>query len=138
VITPGVRIQDGPYFDYVGTSNTNSNAFLFEATRLMFRSNPIFRGTAVGRPGAEDQQVFSVLSALGLFDFHGSRAKHLVQVQLIKRRFFRAFQLVGRIGWKALLSRKRSFPPRIRSQGHLPTLERETTPDPRHTRAERK
>jgi 4-hydroxy-3-polyprenylbenzoate decarboxylase len=138
LIKPGVRVQDGPYFDYVGTANTSFNAFLFEATRLMFRSSPIFRGTAVGRPGAEDQQVFSVLSELGLFDFHGSRPKHLIQAQLIKRRFFRAFQLVGRIGWKGLVSRKKSFPPRVRSQAQLPTMERETTPDPRHTRVERK
>jgi 4-hydroxy-3-polyprenylbenzoate decarboxylase len=123
LIKPGVRVQDGPYFDYVGTANTNFNAFLFEATRLMFRSNPILRGTAVGRPGGEDQQLFSVLSELGLFDFHGLRPKHLIQAQLVKRRFFRAFQLVGRIGWKALVSRKKSFPPRVPSQVHLPTSE---------------
>jgi UbiD family decarboxylase len=115
LIKPGVRVQDGPYFDFAGAANTNPNAFLFEATRLMFRSNPIFRGTAVGRPGAEDQQVFSLLSQLGLFDFHGRRPKHLVLAQLIKRRFFRAFQLAGRIGWKALVRGKKSFPPRVPS-----------------------
>ena len=80
LIKPGVRVQDGPYFDYVGTPNTSFDAFLFEATRLMFRSNPIFRGTAVGLPGAEDQQILSVLSELGLFDFHQSWPKRLVQI----------------------------------------------------------
>ena len=115
VIEPHVRVEDGPYFDYVGTANTNPNAFLFEATRLMFRSNPIFRGTAVGRPGAEDQQVFSVLSALGLFDFHGSRPKHQLLAHLIKRRFFRAFQLAGRMGWKSLRKSLKISPPRVPS-----------------------
>ncbi len=103
LIKPGVRVQDGPYFDYAGTANTNPYAFLFEATRLMFRTNPIFRGTAVGRAGAEDQQVFSVLSELGLFDFHGSRPKHHILAYLVKRRFFEAFQLAGRTGWKNLM-----------------------------------
>jgi 4-hydroxy-3-polyprenylbenzoate decarboxylase len=112
VIKPRVRVDDGPYFDYVGTANTNSNAFLFEATRLSFRSDPIFRGTAVGRPGAEDQQVFSVLSALGLFDFHGSRPKHHIQAHLVKRRFFSAFQFVGRMGWKNLRKSLKISPPR--------------------------
>jgi hypothetical protein len=41
---------------------TNPNAFLFEATQLMFRSNPIFRGTSIGVPGAEDHQLFAFLN----------------------------------------------------------------------------
>lgn len=97
-IKPGVRVQDGPYFDYAGKPNTNSNAFLFEATRLTFRNNPIFRGTAVGVAGAEDQQLFSVLAGLGLVDFHGSRQRQVIQNQLLKKRLFRAFQWAGRIG----------------------------------------
>jgi len=138
LIKPGVRVQDGPYFDYVGTPNTSLDAFLFEATRLMFRSDPIFRGTAVGLPGAEDQQLFSVLSELGLFDFHGSRPKHLVQAQLVKRRLFRAFQLVGRVGWKALPSREKSVPALARSQTQSPSPGRETPPDLPYTPAGRK
>jgi len=108
IVKPGVRVSDGPYFDYVGASNTNPQAFLFEAKRLMFRNNPIFRGTAVGMAGAEDQQIFAVLARLGLFDFHGSRAKHLLQAELLKRRLFRMFQLVGSIGWKTLTGGKRA------------------------------
>jgi UbiD family decarboxylase len=97
-IRPGVRVQDGPYFDYAGKPTTNPKAYLFEATRLSFRTNPIFRGAAIGRPGAEDQQLFSVLSELDLFDFHGSRLRQKLQAQLIKRRLFRSFQFAGRIG----------------------------------------
>ena len=32
-IHPGIRVQDGPYFDYCGIPNTNPQAVLFEATR---------------------------------------------------------------------------------------------------------
>jgi UbiD family decarboxylase len=96
-ILPGERATDGPYFDYAGKPNTNPHAYVFQATRLTFRDDPIFRGSAIGRPGAEDQQLFSVLSELGLLDFHGSRARQAVQRHLIKNRLFRAFQLAGRI-----------------------------------------
>jgi len=98
IIRPGVRVKDGPYFDYAGVATTNQKAFLFEATRLMYRNNPVFRGSAIGQPAAEDQILLSVLSGLNLFDFHGSRAKRFVQAQLLKGRFFRMFQLAGRIG----------------------------------------
>jgi 4-hydroxy-3-polyprenylbenzoate decarboxylase len=97
LIQPGERAKDGPYFDYAGTPNTNPGAYVFQATRLMFRNRPIFRGSAIGRPGAEDQQLFAVLAELGLLDFHGSRARHAVQKCLIRKRLFRAFQLAGRI-----------------------------------------
>lgn len=97
-IKPGVRVQDGPYLDYAGKPNTNPHAFLFEADRLTFRNNPIFRGTAVGVPGAEDQQLFSVLAELNLVDFHGSRRRQQIQNQLLRRRLFRTFQWVGRVG----------------------------------------
>jgi UbiD family decarboxylase len=98
LIQPGVRVQDGPYFDYTGKPNTNPNAFLFEATHLMFRSNPIFRGTSIGAPGAEDHQLFAFLAELNLVDFHGSRVKQVVQDLLLKQRLFRTFQLVGKMG----------------------------------------
>jgi len=101
LIQPGVRVQDGPYFDYTGKPNTNPNAFLFEATQLMFRSNPIFRGTSIGVPGAEDHQLFALLAELKLRDFHGSRVKQLVQDLLLKRRLFRTFQLAGKLGAKS-------------------------------------
>jgi len=97
-IQPGVRVQDGPYFDYTGKTNTNPNAFLFEATQLMFRSNPIFRGTSIGAPGAEDHQLFAFLAELNLVDFHGSRVKQRVQNLALKQRLFRTFQYLGKIG----------------------------------------
>jgi UbiD family decarboxylase len=98
LIQPGVRVQDGPYFDYTGTLNTNPNAFLFEATRLAFRSNPIFRGASIGLPGAEDHQLFAFLAELNLVDFHGSWVKQVLQDSLLKQRHFRTFQLVGKMG----------------------------------------
>lgn len=97
-IHPGVRVQDGPYFDYYGRPNTNPGAFLFEATRVMHRDNPVFRGTAIGKPGAEDHQLFAFLAQLGLVDFHGSRLKQMVQNYLWKRRSFETLQKVGRLG----------------------------------------
>jgi UbiD family decarboxylase len=98
VIRPGVRVTDGPYFDYAGKTNVNPNAFLFEVNRVMFRNEPIFRGSSVGLPGGEDHQLFAFLSALGLVNFHGRRSRQVIQNQLLRRRLFRAFQLVGRVG----------------------------------------
>jgi UbiD family decarboxylase len=98
IIKPGVRVQDGPYFDYAGKPSTNKNAFLFEATRLLFRNNPIFRGTSIGGPGAEDHQLFALLAKLDLVDFHGAPAKQWVQNQFLKMRLFRPFQFAGSLG----------------------------------------
>jgi 4-hydroxy-3-polyprenylbenzoate decarboxylase len=97
-ITPGIRVQDGPFLDYAGIPNTNPNAHIFEVTALLFRNDFIFRGTAVGRPGAEDHILYSVLSSLGLADFHGSRIRHAIQNFLLRRHAFKIFQLTGRIG----------------------------------------
>ena len=97
-LVPGVRVLDGPYFDYAGKATSNPRAYLFEASRIMFRNNPIFRGAIVGHPYAEDLQLFSVLSEVGLFDFHGSRLRRALQILFLKEGLFRAFQLAGRIG----------------------------------------
>jgi len=97
-ILPGVRAVDGPYFDYAGKATTNPQAFVFEATRLSYRRSPIFRGAVVGHPGAEDLQLFSVLSEVGLFDFHGSRARRALQILFLRGGLFRGFQWAGRVG----------------------------------------
>lgn len=104
-IQPDVRVQDGPYFDYTGKTNTNPRAYLFVATRVTFRNDPIFRGTSIGMPGAEDHQLFALLAELGLVDFHGSRLKQAAQNLLLRRRLFRGFQLAGELG--AMLSGKK-------------------------------
>lgn len=97
-IHPGVRVQDGPYLEYYGRPHTNPQAFLFEATRLMYRENPIFRGSAVGKAGAEDHQLFAFLAQLKLLDFHGARMKQKLQNYFWKRRAFRTAQMVARMG----------------------------------------
>lgn len=96
VIDPNLRVTDGPFLDYAGIVNTNHNAYRFEVTGIMHRNNPIFRGAAVGCPGAEDHVLFSFLSQFGLVDFHGSRLRQKVQNYLLKKRAYRTFQLSGR------------------------------------------
>ena len=103
-VHPNVRVEDGPYFDYYGRPNTNRDAFLFEATRVMHRDDPIFRGCAIGTPGAEDHQLFAFLAQLKLVDFHGSRLKQKVHNFLWKRRAFSALQTVGK--WSAELRKR--------------------------------
>lgn len=85
-IRPDVRVQDGPYFDYTGNTSTNPRAFLFEANRLMFRNDFIFRGSSIGIPGGEDHQLFAVLADLKLLDFHGSAVKRRVQDLFLRER----------------------------------------------------
>lgn len=112
-VKPGVRVQDGPYLDFAGKPTTNPNAFVFQATRLMYRNDPIFRGAAVGHRAAEDQQLFSLLSELNLFDFHNSRPRHRLESRLIKSRLFRAFQLCGRISVPAFVRNRIKRPTAI-------------------------
>ena len=95
---PGVRVLDGPYFDYAGKATSNPRAYLFEVNRMSFRTNPVFRGALVGHSAAEDIQLFSILSEVGLFDFHGSRIRRALQIIFLKNGFFHAFQVVGRLG----------------------------------------
>jgi UbiD family decarboxylase len=78
-IDPRRRIEDGPMFDHEGKANTNAKAFLFEATRVMHRDNPIFRGSAMGRPGGEDYQVQAFLGQLKLLESQRSRIRQLMQ-----------------------------------------------------------
>jgi UbiD family decarboxylase len=97
-IIPGERVNDGPYMDYAGIPSVNPKAYLFEVTAILWRNQPIFRGMAVGKPGAEDHQLFVLLSQLGLLDFHGSRIRRTMQGIFIRHRLFRFFQWTGRLG----------------------------------------
>jgi UbiD family decarboxylase len=98
-IKSGARVQDGPFLDYAGIPSINPSAYLFVATALYFRNDHIFRGTAVGRPGAEDHQLYSILASAGAADFHGSRIRRRIQNFLLRKRAFKLFQLTGRIGY---------------------------------------
>ena len=97
-IIPGERVNDGPYMDYAGIPSVNPKAYLFQVTAISWRNQPIFRGMAVGMPGAEDHQLFVLLSQIGLLDFHGSRIRRALQGALIRHRLFRLFQWTGRLG----------------------------------------
>src|SRR5690348_811586 len=67
----------------------------------LWRRRPRTRSGQTGK----DQQLFSLLSELELFDFHDSRPRNQIQSGLIRNRLFRTFQLVGRT----------SMPPSLRS-----------------------
>jgi len=97
-IIPGERVNDGPYMDYAGIPSVNPKAYLFQVTAISWRDQPIFRGMAVGNPGAEDHQLFVLLSQIGLLDFHGSRIRRTLQGVFIRHRLFRLFQWTGRLG----------------------------------------
>jgi UbiD family decarboxylase len=98
VLKKGVRVQDGPFFDYTGEPNVNKKAFLFEVKSVMIKREPVFRGVSVGCAGAEDHVLFHVLSHLGLVDFHGSAFKQKIQNILLKRGYYRLFMGVGKMG----------------------------------------
>jgi UbiD family decarboxylase len=99
VVRCGIRMQDGPYFDYSGKTNVNNNAFCFEVRAIKRKYNPIFRGMSVGVAGAEDHLLFSILSHLGMVDFHGSALRQKMQNYLLRVGMYRLFQLTGRIGF---------------------------------------
>lgn len=97
-ILPDRQVTDGPFFDYAGKASVNRKALLFRLTSLHVAESPVFRGTSVGTPGAEDHQLYAFLAAAGLADFHGNRARRIVQNWLLARRAFRAAQWAGRVG----------------------------------------
>jgi 4-hydroxy-3-polyprenylbenzoate decarboxylase len=98
IIKYGAKVVDGPYMDYSGKISINPDAFLFEVKSIACKADPIFRGMSVGGPGAEDHQLLSILSHLGLVDFHSSQVRQKMQNFFLKHEFFRLFQYAGRFG----------------------------------------
>jgi 4-hydroxy-3-polyprenylbenzoate decarboxylase len=96
-IDPRTKVMEGPYLDYAGIPSCNPEARLFRAEAVMYRNGAIFRGTAVGRPGAEDHMLYSLLANAKLADFHGSPVRQRLQNYLLRRGSFRLFQFTGRI-----------------------------------------
>jgi 4-hydroxy-3-polyprenylbenzoate decarboxylase len=97
-ILSGIRVADGPFLDYAGKLSTDPSAYVFEMDCLLYRKQAIFRGAAIGKPGAEDHVMFSLLAHLGLVDFHGNRIKRLVQQFLFRMKWYHLLQATGRIG----------------------------------------
>ncbi|MFO0795392.1 MAG: UbiD family decarboxylase [Candidatus Brocadiaceae bacterium] len=102
-ILPGKKARDGPFLDYTGMPSVNPEASIFETTCVRQRTNPIFRGAAIGPPGSEDHLVFSILSRINAVDFHGSRRKKIIQNYLLKFKLFKAFQFAG--NYRKLMNR---------------------------------
>lgn len=96
-IVPKLKIREGPFLDYAGIPRADTNASVFEVSCLMYRDNPIFRGVAIGIPGAEDHMLYSLLASTNSLDFHGSKVRQMFQNALLKRGFFKAFQIMGRL-----------------------------------------
>jgi 4-hydroxy-3-polyprenylbenzoate decarboxylase len=93
----GVRVNDGPFADYTGETSCNANALLYEITALYCQKNCIFRGMAVGNPGAEDHKMLSILASAGMMHFHGSNYRNYIQAFLLRHGFYSLFQLSGRM-----------------------------------------
>lgn len=98
VICKGVRVQDGPFFDYTGKVSINKKAYCFEVNAIRTRVNPVFRGMSVGMAGAEDHLLFSMLSHLDLVNFHGSSLRQKLQNYFLKNELYHLFQLAGKVG----------------------------------------
>jgi 4-hydroxy-3-polyprenylbenzoate decarboxylase len=96
-IHPRERVCDGPFFDYTGRPSVNPSAYLFEVSAIRHRPNPVFRGAAIGLPGAEDHELYSYLAGCNLVDFHGNRLRNRLQRHLFAARSFRLLQLSGRL-----------------------------------------
>jgi len=98
VLKKGVRVKDGPFFDYTGEPSVNKSAFLFDVRSVGIKREPVFRGMSVGCAGAEDHVLFYLLSHLGLVDFHGSALKQKIQNIFLKRGYYRLFMQAGKMG----------------------------------------
>lgn len=98
-VDPCVRVPDGPFYDYAGVPDFSPNAFRFDISCMHVRNDqPIFRGSAIGLPGAEDLVLYAVLARAGLMDFHGPKIKSSLQGFLCARQWFKLVQFSGRLG----------------------------------------
>lgn len=96
-IPPDERVYEGPYLDYAGIPKSNPSAPVFNVGCVTYRDNVVFRGAAVGHPGAEDHVLYAMLACAKCIDFHGSRVRQKVQNLLLQYEFYKAFQWVGRL-----------------------------------------
>jgi UbiD family decarboxylase len=108
----GARTGEGPFVDYAGVPTANPRALVFEASLMSVRRHAIFRGAAIGSPGAEDHLVYALLASAGCLDFHGSRARHYLQAACLRAGWYRPFQILGRVHPPAVLRRPRRGPAR--------------------------
>jgi UbiD family decarboxylase len=92
------RAVDGPFFDYAGVPSVNHHAYVYRVECIRHAPSPVFRGAAIGNPGAEDHELYSLLAACGCADFHGNRVRMVLQRTLFSLRAFRLLQWSGRIG----------------------------------------
>jgi UbiD family decarboxylase len=97
-IFPKIRVNEGTFLDYSGIPKVDPNAPVFEVSCLMYRNNPIFRGAAIGQPGAEDHLLYALLSNAHSLDFHGSKMRQEIQNALLRKGFLNIFQKIGRLG----------------------------------------
>jgi 4-hydroxy-3-polyprenylbenzoate decarboxylase len=95
-IKAGLRVTDGPFADYTGIPSSNKNALLYEITAMYCKERCVFRGMAVGKPGAEDHRLLSILASNGMMNFHGSKYKNSLQAMFLRHQLFTLFQLSGR------------------------------------------
>jgi 4-hydroxy-3-polyprenylbenzoate decarboxylase len=96
-ITSGERVAEGPFVDYAGVARPNPTALVFQASRVSVRKDAIFRGAAVGFPGAEDHLVYALLASAGRLDFRSNRARHHLQRVCLKVGWYGSFQALGRM-----------------------------------------
>jgi UbiD family decarboxylase len=105
-ILPRQRVAEGPFVDYLGNVTQNPTAAVFEASCMMYRNNPVFRGAAVGMPGAEDHILFSLLSSASRLDFHGSGAKQDFQNIMFRKGLYKTLQVAFRLRQKIVMPSK--------------------------------
>ena len=96
-IVCGRRASEGPFVDYAGEASSNPSALVFQASHVSTRTEPIFRGAAVGFAGAEDHLAYALLASAGYLDFRGRRLTHHLQTLCLRAGWFRAFQALGRV-----------------------------------------
>jgi 4-hydroxy-3-polyprenylbenzoate decarboxylase len=105
-IVCGTRATEGPFVDYAGVASSNPSALVFRASHVSTRTEPIFRGAAVGYAGAEDHVVYALLASAGCLDFRGSRWSHHLQTVALRAGWFRAFQALGRVHVRSRIRRR--------------------------------
>lgn len=93
----GERAAEGPFVDYAGIARPNPGGLVFRASSVELREDPVFRGAAIGYPGAEDHLLYSVLSCAGCLDFRGDRTRHRLQAICLRAGWYRQFQALGRM-----------------------------------------
>ena len=65
-VCPGIVRREGPFGDHLGHYSHSADFPVFQVNRMLFRNNPVFPATVVGKPPQEDYYIGMAIQELSI------------------------------------------------------------------------